>query len=227
MNAAALDLIRKYEGLRLQAYLDAAGVWTIGYGHTENVKPGQVITKDHAEQLLEHDAQLAWDTVTDLVTVPLNDNQHAALTSFVYNVGRDAFRRSTLLKKLNSGDYAAVPSELMRWDKVKGQQVPGLTRRRIDEAHLWSQAIEPVSVTPTEPDRRPLYKTKTIIGGVTAFFGGIVNNLTGDDLTNVADKISAFSDLGQFVKGLALFLTVAGFLLVIYGRLKVRQNTGA
>lgn len=141
VNPAGVELIKYYEGLRLSAYQCSAGVWTIGYGTTSGVYEGQRISAEEAERLLKKDLNKFSLDVEDLVTVPLNSNQFSALVSFVYNLGEGALRTSTLLRKLNSGDYAGAADEFPRWNKavVNGQMtvLEGLTRRRAAERKLF------------------------------------------------------------------------------------------
>lgn len=135
------DIIKKWEGLRLKAYLCPAGVPTIGYGHTYNVKMGQTISVAQAELFLDHDYQDAEEQVLSLVKVPLTENQLGALTSFVFNLGAGNLSRSTLLRKLNQGDYRGAAEQFGAWNKarVKGVMVAldGLTKRRADEKNLF------------------------------------------------------------------------------------------
>ena len=138
-NTDGIDLIKDYEGLHLTPYLCPGKIWSIGYGHTRTVRAGMVITADQADQLLDDDLRLSERAVQRLVTVPLSDNQFSALVSFVYNVGIGNFERSSLLKLLNRGWYEQVPAQLMRWDRVKGESLGGLNRRRAAEARLWNQ----------------------------------------------------------------------------------------
>lgn len=137
INEAGLALIRTFEGLSLKPYRCPAGRWTIGYGHTETTRPGQRISLEHAEALLRSDLVTFERGVATLVNVPLNDNQFAALVCFAFNVGLSALSRSTLLKKLSTGRYDSVPTELLRWCRVGGIELPGLLRRRHAEAALW------------------------------------------------------------------------------------------
>lgn len=143
VNAETLALIKQWEGCRLTSYRDVAGVWTIGYGHTRNVRPRQTITQEEADNLLLIDLQEFEDAVSRLVVVGLSDNQFGALVSFAFNVGEAAFSTSTLLRKLNQGDYAAVPLELVKWNKArvngKMKVVPGLVNRRAAEVGLWAR----------------------------------------------------------------------------------------
>ncbi|MHA7871037.1 MAG: lysozyme, partial [Hyphococcus sp.] len=101
ISESGIALLKRFEGLELEAYQDIAGIWTIGYGHTGNVQPGQRITEREAEALLRRDLKSREDAVGRAVNVPLNQNEFDALVSFVYNVGANAFRRSTALKRLN------------------------------------------------------------------------------------------------------------------------------
>jgi lysozyme len=134
----AADLIQQSEGLRLTAYRDTGGVLTIGYGHTgPDVYEGQTITKAEAERLLRQDMQTAANAVREFVGVPLSPAQFDALTSFVFNVGRAAFARSTLLRKLNARDYAGAAAEFDRWVYDNGRKLPGLVARRAEERALF------------------------------------------------------------------------------------------
>ena len=137
INQAGLALITTFEGCKLKAYQDQRGIWTIGYGHTRNVKEGQCCSKDDAVKWLYEDLQDAEECVENKVRVPLGDNQFAALVSFVFNVGSGNFGKSELLKLLNKGWYEQVPAQLMRWCKTNGQENGGLYRRRAAEGNLW------------------------------------------------------------------------------------------
>ena len=133
-----LELIKFYEGLELEAYKCAAGVWTIGYGWTHDVKEGDTITEERAEELLREGIVQYENAVDDLVDVPLEQHQFDALVSWVYNLGRANLASSTLLKKVNAQEYAEVPEQIKRWNKAGGKVLEGLTKRRESEAKLWS-----------------------------------------------------------------------------------------
>ncbi|MFD2250642.1 lysozyme [Pseudochelatococcus lubricantis] len=134
-----IDRIRQWEGLRLTAYRDAGGVWTIGYGHTgAEARAGRTITREQAEALLRRDLARFEAAVEKAVGVPLSDNQFGALVSFAFNVGEAAFAGSTLVKLLNGGDYNSVPAQLARWVHAGGRRVQGLVNRRAAEAGLWA-----------------------------------------------------------------------------------------
>lgn len=134
-----LSLIKRFEGLRLKAYICPAGVPTIGYGTTKGVRMGQTITEEEAERLLREDVAVFERGVDEAVKVPLNPNQRAALVSFAYNVGLGAFRTSTLLRLLNKGDYAGAAKQFDRWTKGGGKVLPGLVKRRAAERELFER----------------------------------------------------------------------------------------
>lgn len=155
-NTKGIALIKKWEGLRTKAYRDVAGIWTIGYGHTSaagspKVTSGLVITEKQAEEILKQDLVKFETQVSSLVKVPLNDNQFAALVSFHYNTG--ALGKSTLLKKVNSKDFKAVPGEFLKWVNAGGKFVKGLENRRKDEINLWNTPADTQS--PPEPLSKP------------------------------------------------------------------------
>tara|TARA_R110000822_G_scaffold78209_5_gene187417 strand:+ start:70 stop:513 length:444 start_codon:yes stop_codon:yes gene_type:complete len=131
------SLIRKFEGCKLEAYQCAAGVWTIGYGHTKEVEEGTYIEQFEAEDLLTHDLQEFEAYVLDYVTVPLKQNEFDALVSWTFNLGSGNLRDSTLLKKLNEHKYKEIPTEIRRWNKAGGKVLDGLVRRREAEALLF------------------------------------------------------------------------------------------
>lgn len=148
---AGRAFIGRHEGLRLAAYRDAAGVWTIGYGHTAAAGPpspaaGMTIDAAEADAILSRDLARFEAAVGRLVAVPLTQGQFDALVSFTFNVGEGALARSTLLKKLNAGDAAGAASEFGRWNKAGGRVLAGLTRRRAEERALFERAAAAVAI---------------------------------------------------------------------------------
>ena len=140
-----LNLVKKWEGCRLQAYQDVVGVWTIGYGHTSGVTPGLTITQEAADQLLRGDLEKFQKGVLNLIKVPLKQCQIDALTSFSYNVGLGNLKTSTLLKKVNNGDIEGASKEFEKWNKAGKKVLKGLTNRRADEKALFlKEGIEMV-----------------------------------------------------------------------------------
>lgn len=136
----AYNLVKASEGLRLEAYPDpgtGAAPWNIGYGSTRGVTRGMVITRADAEARLMRDMAEAAAVVDRYVTVDLSQGQYDALCDFVFNLGSGNFRTSTLLKKLNAGDYKGAATEFGRWTKAAGRTLPGLVKRRLEEAKLF------------------------------------------------------------------------------------------
>lgn len=147
MPPLALDLVKHFEGWSPTAYDDPVGYCTIGYGHLvalnrcEDIQLGDFaagLTETQGSLLLEHDSFGARLAVEDLVLVELTDAQFGALASFVFNVGRRRFARSTLLELLNAGDYTAAAAEFPRWVKAGGVVLPGLVARRECEQALFA-----------------------------------------------------------------------------------------
>lgn len=134
-----LDIVKEAEGLRLSAYLCPAGIPTIGYGHTKGVKLGDTCTKEQAEEWLENDFFMAKNDVRAVVKVPLRENQLDALASFVFNLGVRKLIQSTLLKKLNAGDYSGAAAEFDKWVFAGKVKLNGLIKRRAKERQLFEE----------------------------------------------------------------------------------------
>ncbi|HFR3118965.1 TPA: lysozyme [Enterobacter roggenkampii] len=137
-----IALIKQFEGCKLTAYQDSVGVWTIGYGWTQPVdgKPiraGMTIKQETAERLLKTGLVSYESDVSRLVKVGMTQGQFDALVSFTYNLGPRSLSTSTLLRKLNAGDYAGAADEFLRWNKAGGKVLNGLTRRREAERALF------------------------------------------------------------------------------------------
>ena len=137
-----IALIKQFEGCKLTAYQDSVGVWTIGYGWTQPVdgKPiraGMTIKQETAERLLKTGLVSYESDVSRLVKVGVTQGQFDALVSFTYNLGARSLSTSTLLRKLNAGDYAGAAEEFLRWNKAGGKVLTGLTRRREAERALF------------------------------------------------------------------------------------------
>lgn len=148
INQAGIDLVKEFEGLherlsdgRIKAYLDPVNVPTIGWGHTEGVRLGDIITVTEAETLLKQDLEEVGKDVDGLVQVSLTENQFAALVSLTFNVGTAAFTQSTLRGLLNIGNYQGAANQFDRWvhGTVNGRKIvlPGLVRRRKAEKALF------------------------------------------------------------------------------------------
>jgi lysozyme len=138
LDSAGEGLIEGFEGLRLTAYRDQGGVWTIGYGHTgKDVHSGLTITEERADSLFDKDVEWVEDAVNKDVTVALTQNEFNALCSFTYNLGAGALNSSTLLKDLNKREYQAAADQFPHWDHVDGKEDKGLKNRREKERTLF------------------------------------------------------------------------------------------
>lgn len=141
---AAAEICKEFEGFRPQPYKCPAGVWTIGYGSTRDTRGYAVseatpeLSEATAEQWLYAHLSKELPRMRDVIEVELPAHQEAALLDFVYNLGIGNFRNSTLLKRINAGDFADVPTQLRRWNKAGGKELAGLTRRREAEVKIWN-----------------------------------------------------------------------------------------
>lgn len=224
-----IELIKRFEGCHkvqpdgtVSAYRCPAGRWTIGYGSTKGVRSGMKLTLQECEDRLIDDLKEAESAVRRNVLVPLSQYQFDALVSWVFNLGEGNLRSSTLLKKLNRGEYQAVPEQLIRWNKARtdnGLQVlPGLTRRRAAEAALWSLdarlpsdvdgAILPQKVTSEAPTS--LKRSRTMAGA------GVAGAATA--LGEIAPQIEALVPYSDMMKYVFLALALGGIALAAYAR---------
>lgn len=157
-----LELIKKYEGLRLEAYKCPAGIPTIGYGHTgtvngQKIQMGMKITKDKAEDLLKKDLAVFEKGVSASVKVPLTQTQFDALVSFAYNLGVGSLQSSTLLKLLNQKKYKEAAEEFGKWVKGGGVVLPGLVKRRAEERELFLSDVKKAK----KPAEKPAATSET------------------------------------------------------------------
>ena len=142
INDLGIALIKQYEGLKLDAYQDVAGVWTIGYGHTRGVTPGMNITQDDADQALQDDLTGTEAVVNDAIgDSSTTSNQFSAMVAFAFNVGSANFRQSTVLREHLAGNYQGAADAFLMWNKarINGvlEPVVGLTNRRTAERSLY------------------------------------------------------------------------------------------
>lgn len=244
-------LIKEGEGLVLYAYDDAnpskpflkgkpKGELTIGYGHTSaagapKVVPGMKITKAEAEKIFKRDIQKFVDQVNALVTREVTQNQFDALVSFHYNTG--ALGKSTLLKRVNAGQFDQVPAEFMKWVNDNGRMVPGLVNRRRAEVALWrgieSDNIAPASVKvdPPKPEK-PITKSKIANASVGV---GIAGGLeAANQFSTAVSTASATHDsvgiLTVLVKSPTFWIALLILALaaaIWYWRYQMLEETGA
>ena len=137
ISQEGINLIKKFEGCKLEAYKCAADVWTIGYGSTKDVKEGNTLTQEEAEELLIKDLKVFEDAVNKAVKRSMVQCQFDALVSWTFNLGAGNLNSSTMLKKLNNQEYDEVVTQMKRWNKANGKVLEGLIRRREAEALLY------------------------------------------------------------------------------------------
>jgi len=230
-SESGLNLIKKFEGLHrvqpdgtVSSYRCPAGVWTCGFGSTYGVKSGTKWTTQECEDRLRADVEKFEGAVKRKVNVPLTQGQFDSLVSWTYNLGEGNLATSTLLKKLNKGEYEEVPSEMMKWNKarVKGVLKPlaGLTRRRAAEASIFSMEAAlpsdergpemPQKVTAAAPKK--LSQSKTMAGvGVAG---------TATMLGELAPQLQALVPYAASMKTLFLVVAIGGIALAAYARMK-------
>ncbi len=141
-SAIGILLVKTFEGYRDEAYICPGGKWTIGYGHTNNVKQGDTCTQSEAEEYLKEDLKVAEDAI-NAQGLSLSQQQFDALVSFVYNIGTGNFQSSTLLKRLrqDTEDYETLEYEWKRWKYSNKQVLKGLVRRRAAEWSLYKNGF--------------------------------------------------------------------------------------
>lgn len=244
-------LIKEGEGLVLYAYDDARpgkpflkgkpkGELTIGYGHTSaagtpKVVPGMKITKAEADAIFRRDIKKYVDDVNRLVTREVTQNQFDALVSFQYNTG--SLATSTLLKRVNAGQFDQVPAEFMKWVNDNGQMVPGLVNRRRAEVALWrgisSDNIAPASAKVDAPKpEKPITKSRIANASVGV---GIAGGLEAANQFNTAvTTASATHDsvgiLTVLVKSPTFWIALVVLALgaaIWYWRYQMLEETGA
>lgn len=142
MYEKAIDLIKKYEGFSARPYKCPAGVLTIGYGRTIDVRPYEITTEEAETIWLDKYVKTIADQILAIVKVELSNNQICALIDFIYNLGIGNFKSSTLLRKINQGDFSAAANEFLKWNKAGGIVLKGLENRRIAERMLFLDIAE-------------------------------------------------------------------------------------
>lgn len=196
INGAGYLLVKEFEGLRLRAYLCPAGVWTIGYGHTDGVREGMTITQTQADDFLDRDLDWAEECVGKFAKDP-SDNEFAAMVSLCFNVGAAGFVKSTVLRLHNTGDKLGAARAFRMWNKAtvggKLVELPGLTRRRLAEEGLYLKpSSESALASPNMPQEvatpptMATSKTGWTAGGVAVSGAGILTELVDPDKVSAA-----------------------------------------
>lgn len=235
VSQQGVELVKKFEGLHklkedglVHSYRCPAGVWSLGYGFTKGVRSGTKMTVQECEDRLLEELNEFGAQVRRVVDVPLTQSQFDAIVSLTFNIGIGNLKSSTLLRKLNAGDYAAVPAQMMRWNKarVDGKLTPlkGLTRRRAAEAAVFTMDAQLPSddggdtmvQKVTVQDKKPLTKSKTMAGAGVAGAATVLSEIT--------PQVEALIPYAESMKTLFLLLALAGVGLAIYARMKDQKD---
>lgn len=234
MTQEGLDLIKSFEGFSATWYKCPAGIWTIGYGHTEaagppKYEPQRKISRDEGENILRSDLAKYEQAVIDAVTVKLTDEQYSALVSFCYNVGPNAFRKSSVLKAVNSGRHDLVPARLALFTKGGGKVLKGLVRRRQAEGELYASGDDDARIYPstevTPVIGKASYASSTNIAagvGTVAMTTAAVNQITND----VSDTAMTFGFSPQWVMVGILAIGIAAALWIMRERILKSKTEG-
>jgi lysozyme len=221
MTKAGLDLIKQWEGFRAKAYRCPAGVWTIGFGHTSmagkpDVKQGMVISKAEGERVLLNDLKVYEAGVRSAIKVNLTPNQYSACVSLCYNIGVGAFRRSSVARFCNRGQWKNAADAFALWNKAGGRVLPGLVRRRAAEAALFAKsgnARDEIRPVVDEPTGKPMVlSTTNMAAGVTAAAG--ITAATKD----VVDNTTSIFSGSNIVIVLLILIILAGAGWIIWER---------
>jgi lysozyme len=181
-NKATVDLIRRFEGCELKAYRDSVGVWTIGYGHaaTSGLEPiphaGMTITKQKALSIFKRDLAVFSEKILPMFEVKPTPDQFGAMLSLAYNIGPEAFRRSTCLRRFNNGDVEGAAQALTWFNKAGGKKLRGLVRRRAAEHDLMlSDVIEDIPDSGFDEPKKP-HQSTTNMAATAAGLSMVANS---------------------------------------------------
>ena len=225
VTSEGLALIKGFEGVRTEAYRDAAGIWTIGYGHTGSagappVHAGMRISRSTALAILKRDVETFADGVRRLLKVDLSDAQFSSLVSFAYNIGLGNFRSSSVLKAVNARDFDQVPRRLALWVKAGGRVLPGLVRRRAAEAEMFAgaSAADVHEAAPVDRIRgKPAHLSTTNWAAIASAVAGIATSAA-----------AAFRDVADAVGGRTLALAAVVVIVIAAGWIiRERQRRSA
>jgi len=224
-----VELIAQAEGCRLTAYQDISGVWTIGWGQTgPDIKAGMKWTQQEADRRFCQTLTEVSDAVSDLVSPePIDMREHSALVSLAYNIGIDAFSRSSVLAAHNRGDKPAAAAAFALWNKAtingKKQVVQGLVTRRAKEAELYASATGRVSGAGLSPDAakvEPLAKSPTIVSGAASVATGVLAVAS-----EVSPQVGTVARALQVNVGLVLaIIAIVTGAVVLYRRYQQRRQ---
>lgn len=225
MNVKGVGLLIEFEGFRSEAYLCPAGVWTIGFGFTRGVKPGDKMTRSEAAARLKTELTEYEEGVFSACTLTPNDNEFSALVCFAFNVGIAGFKKSTVLKRHNESNKEAAARAFGLWNKAGGKTLPGLTRRRMAEAALYLEPVAidevemPQSIDPEKPMTASTINRASVVAGGTASIAAVTQTLGA--INQVKAEVNT---MGDWLVPALLVAVVGLCAFVVYER--VKQRTG-
>ena len=228
LSPSGLALLKRFEGFREHAYQDVAGVWTIGYGFTRGVRPGDRMSIELADARLLRELLPYESAVTAACTRPSTQPQFDAMVLLCYNIGIAGFKRSTVLKAHNRGDTAAASRAFGLWNKSGGKVVQGLVNRRAQEAALYLTPV-PGDVHQLDPQPRavdaesalhasPINRAATAVGATAAL------SAVADTVSTVAGIKTSIESLGAWVVPLLLVAVVGLCGYIVWQRLQQRKG---
>lgn len=210
-----IDKIKEFEGFRENAYRDPAGVWTIGYGFTAGVRPGDRITREEADIRFQREINQFAEGVRAQTGGNITDNEFSAFVSLAYNIGLGAFAGSTALRRFKAGDKAGAAAALQWWNKatVNGRKVElrGLTRRRAWEAELFLRPVVGTDASAqAEGDDKSLTRSRTMGGAALVALSELAHQ--------AAAEVEPFAAQSEVMRYIFAGLTLLGVGIIIYAR---------
>lgn len=224
ISSKGLKALIGFEGFRSLAYQDIVGVWTIGYGFTGNVKPGDFMSRAQADSRLGRELQSYEDAVWSAVLRSATQNQFDALVSFAWNVGRAGMAGSTTIKAHNRGDHQAAARALGLWNKAGGKAVAGLARRRAAEAAMYLTPDEGEDEMPSQVDPESKMRASPINISNTVAAGTASVVAATQTVTVVKDFKESLFGFGEWLVPLLCLVVVASAAYAVYQRFKQRQG---
>lgn len=231
LSQQGLTLLKEFEGFRAKAYIPVPGdVPTIGYGFTHGVKMGDVMTPAEADARLIEELRPYEMAVWQACTNEPNQNQFDAMVLICYNIGTAGFKRSTVLKAHNRGDYQAAARAFGLWNKSGGKVYAGLTRRRAEESALYLTPVPDdvrAPIAPAMPQRidpestmveSPINRAGVVAGGTAAVA------TVAETARTVADVKYSTQALGDWLVPVLLIVVVALCGYVVWTRVKQRRE---
>ncbi len=221
-SSRGIDLIKEFEGFRAEAYRDPVGIWTIGYGFTRGVEPGDRMTQRQADERLQAELAAYEDGVERATEGKVTQAQFDALVSFAWNVGIKGMAGSSVIKAHKRGDHQAAARAFALWNKAGGKVWPGLTRRRAAEAALYlsdAPADMPQVVEPERPITASTINRAGVAAGGTAAIATVA-----EAARTVSDIKSSADSLGDWLLPVLLVVVAALCGYIVWERVKVRRE---